>query len=486
MFGSKFAFAIFGIIVFFGFSSAANADAGKKSVMDAIDSRGETNAEIALSIWNFAELGYQERKSTQLLQDTLRDAGFSIDAGVAEIPTAFVASWGSEGPVIGILAEFDALPGISQTAAPVRQSRPGSATAHACGHHLFGAGSTAAAITIKEWLEATGTKGTIRLYGTPAEEGGAGKVYMVRAGLFDDVDAVLSWHPDDRNGVSVSSNLAVISAKFRFHGISAHAAAAPEKARSALDGVEAMTHMVNMLREHVDQEARIHYVITSGGTAPNVVPNFAEVYYYVRHPEVRELLSLWKRVISTAEGAALGTGTRVDYEIIHGEYNMLPNEVLAKLAYRNMQQIGGVTYSEQERKFARQLRESLASPALPLGSEETIQPYRVERQMGSSDLGDISWLVPLVNIQAATWVPGTSAHSWQAVAAGGTSIGTKGMQLATKVLAATAIDLYSDPKHLAKAKAELGVKRGKDFRYSAVLGDRSPPLDYRRYLGESK
>ncbi len=458
------------------------ASGTKAGVFQGIDGRREANAQIALKIWNFAELGYQEQRSSALLQETLASAGFRIEAGVADIPTAFVASWGTEGPVIGILAEFDALPGISQTADPVRQSRPGTTSAHACGHHLFGTGSAAAAIAIKQWLEESGTRGTIRLYGTPAEEGGAGKVYMVRAGLFDDVDAVLSWHPDDENAVSASSNLAVISAKFRFHGVSAHAAAAPEKARSALDGVEGMTHMVNMLREHMDQEARIHYVITAGGFAPNVVPNFAEVYFYVRHPDVGPLKELWNRVVKTAEGAAQGTGTRMDYEIIHGEYNMLPNEVLAKLAYENMSEIGGFVYSDEERAFATVLRQSLATPRLDLGSEETVQPFKTERQMGSSDLGDISWLVPLVSIRTATWVPGTSAHSWQAVAAGGMSIGIKGMQLAAKILAATAIDLYGNPQLLASARTELMKRRGTDFQYSAVLGDRAPALDYRSYL----
>lgn len=482
--GTIIAVAAYGLWAQFAFSAEADIAEFKAGVFSAIDSGEQGNGEIALSIWRYAELGYQEHQSSSLLQATLRDAGFSVEAEVAGIPTAFVASWGTGGPVIGILAEFDALPGISQEATPIRQSRPGTTNAHACGHHLLGTGSMAAAIAIKDWLETSGTEGTIRLYGTPAEEGGAGKVYMVRAGLFDDVDAVLSWHPDDENAVSASSNLAVISSKFRFHGISAHAAAAPQKARSALDGVEAMTHMVNMLREHMDQEARIHYVITAGGDAPNVVPNFAEVYFYVRHPQVRDLMKLWQRVIKTADGAATGTGTQMDYEVIHGEYNMLPNETLAKLALKNMQELGGITYSAEEKTFAAKLRESLDTPDLALGSESTVQPYKIERQMGSSDLGDISWLVPLVDVNTATWVPGTAAHSWQAAAAGGMSIGIKGMQLAAKVLAATAIDLYTEPGQLAAAKSELQGRRGDDFEYSAVLGDREPALDYRKYLGQ--
>ena len=250
-------------------------------------------------------------RSSGILQAELESAGFDVESGVAGMPTAFIASYGVGSPVIGILAEFDALPGISQQVAGERAPIPGLGAGHACGHHLFGTGSVAAAIAAKEWLEQSGTQGTIRLYGTPAEEGGAGKVYMVRAGLFDGVDTVLAWHPGDANNASPATSLANISAKFRFSGVSAHAAGAPEQGRSALDGVEAMNHMVNLMREHVSQESRIHYVITSGGSAPNVVPDFAEVYYYVRHPDVEIAKSNFDRVVQAAQGAAMGTDTEV-------------------------------------------------------------------------------------------------------------------------------------------------------------------------------
>ena len=253
-----------------------------EDVIRGIEALAEEYAGIAQQIWDYAEVGYLETRSSELLQSTLRDAGFAVEAGVAGMPTAFVGTYGSGEPIIGILAEFDALPGISQDRVPDRQAIGDKSAGHACGHHLFGTASVASAIAVKEWLDRSGTRGTIRLYGTPAEEGGAGKVYMVREGLFDDVDAVLHWHAGDRNSASASSSLANKSAKFRFHGLSAHAAGAPERGRSALDGVEAMNAMVNMLREHVPQETRIHYVITSGGAAPNVVPDFAEVYYYAR------------------------------------------------------------------------------------------------------------------------------------------------------------------------------------------------------------
>jgi aminobenzoyl-glutamate utilization protein B len=252
-----------------------------KILKNALDKKMDHYAEVAHQIWEFAEVGYQETQSTELLQAQLQAAGFSVENGVAGIPTAFVASYGSGQPVIGILAEFDALPGVSQAAVPMRQEREEVNAGHACGHHLFGTASSAAAIAIKDWLVTSGTSGTIRVYGTPAEEGGAGKVYMVREGLMDDVDAILHWHPGNENSADASSSLANKSGKFRFYGKASHASSAPDQGRSALDGVEAMNMMVNMMREHIPMESRIHYVITRGGEAPNVVPAYAEVYYYV-------------------------------------------------------------------------------------------------------------------------------------------------------------------------------------------------------------
>src|SRR6267378_1814954 len=286
-------------------------------------------SEVALQIWSAPELGYLEAKTSALLQAELKAAGFTIEPGVAGMPTAFVARAGTrEGPVIALLAEIDALPGLSQAATPERKPIPDQIAGHACGHHLFGSGSVAAAIAIKNWLQETGTKGQIRVYGTPAEEGGGGKVYMVRAGLFKDVDVALYGHPSDANNASQDRNLANTSAKFRFHGQPAHAAAAPDRGRSALDGVEAMNFMVNYMREHVPQDVRIHYVITNGGAAPNIVPEFAESFYYVRHPDPRVVADVFERVKKAAEGAALGTGTRVEHELINGVYGILTNDVL--------------------------------------------------------------------------------------------------------------------------------------------------------------
>jgi len=454
--------------------------AQKMEISRDLDARADEYFQVALKIWEWAELGYQEEKSSALLQETLTNEGFSLESGVAEIPTAFIAEYGSGLPVIGILAEFDALPGLSQKVLPVREPLVEEGTGHGCGHHLFGAASVAAAISIKDWLRNSGQSGTIRIYGTPAEEGGAGKVYLVREGLFDDVDVVLHWHPGDRNDASPKTSLANRSAKFRFYGHSSHASSAPEQGRSALDGVEAMNMMTNLLREHVPQGTRIHYVITRGGLAPNVVPDYAEVYYYVRHPYAATLEEIFPRVINAAEGAALGTSTTMDYEIIHGLHSVLPNHILARAVLANMERVGGIEYNEQEQRFAEEIRKTLDQNSIPLGSQTTIQPFKPGRSGGSTDVGDVSYMAPTAGFIAATWVPGTGAHSWQAVSAGGMSIGKKGLVLASKVIAMTAVDLVLDEELLAAATQEFEERRGSDFEYRPLLGNRPPPLDYRK------
>jgi aminobenzoyl-glutamate utilization protein B len=463
--------------------SAAELSADNQAkLIGSVDAYAPRISEVALKIWASPELGYQETKTTALLQDELRNAGFAIEAGVAGMPTAFVARAGTnDGPVIAILAEMDALPGMSQTADPDRHPIPDQIAGHACGHHLFGTGAVAAAVAIKSWLEATGTKGQIRVYGTPAEEGGGGKVYMVRAGLFRDVDVTLYWHPADANNASQDRNLATTSAKFRFHGQSAHAAAAPDRGRSALDAVEAMNFMANYMREHMPQEARIHYVITNGGTAPNIVPEFAESYYMVRHPDPRAVGELFERVVKAAEGAALGTGTTMDYELIGGDYSVLPNDVLGRVMDVNLHRVGAPVWTSAEMQFAEKLRKNLPGRNLPaLASVSEIRKYGYNGQKYSStDSGDVSWVTPLATLNTATWVPGTAAHSWQAVAAGGTSIGIKAMVVAAKTLALTGAQLLQDPALIAAAKAEFAKSRGPDFVYKPLIGEREPPLNYR-------
>ncbi|WP_297694082.1 amidohydrolase [uncultured Eudoraea sp.] len=457
-----------------------NAQLTKDEVLLEMDKKSEAYGAIAQNIWEFAEIGYLEEMSSSLLQKTLSDEGFTIKKGVAGIPTAFVAEYGSGAPIIAILGEYDALPGLSQKAVPEKSSA-GQEAGHGCGHHLFGTASAAAAIAVKNWMTAGNTKGTIRFYGCPAEEGGSGKVYMVRDGLFNDVDIALHWHPGAENEANAGAALANKSAKFRFYGISAHAAGAPEKGRSALDGVEAMNMMVNMMREHIPEEARIHYVITQGGKAPNVVPDFAEVYYYARHDQRNVVLEIFDRIAKAAEGAALGTGTTMDYELIGGTHELLPNLTLQKLMYDNLLKVGGVNYTQEEMVFADKIAKTMGSEKAALEIAENIQPYNtVGETSGSTDVGDVSFAVPTAGMGAATWVPGTPAHSWQAVAAGGTSIGKKGMMVAAKTLTLTAIDLFTSQDLVAKSKVEFLERRGSEFVYIPLLGDRPPALDYRK------
>ena len=445
-----------------------------------VEAEAERTERVAQQLWDWAELGYLEERTSGLMMEELAGEGFAITGGIAEIPTAFVAEWGQGGPVIAILAEMDALPGINQSAAATRDPIEGKHAGHACGHNLFGAGSLTAAIAVKNWLEATGTPGRVRLYGTPAEEGGSGKVYMTRAGMFDDVDIAIHWHADDENSAAARTSLANRSAKFRFTGVSAHAAGAPERGRSALDGVEAMNMMANMMHEHIPQDARMHYVVTAGGNAPNVVPDFAENFYYVRHPDPDGVEEIWARLENAARGAALGTGTEVEWEVIHGNNPLLVNETLARVMDKKLRQVGGVQYTAEERAWAEQIQESLGDAAKPLESAAQIGPYNKSLGYGSTDVGDVSWATPTVGVRTATWVPGTSAHSWQAVAASGHSIGYKGTMVAAKAMTLMAVELFTNPELRAAARAEFDEARGPDYQYRSLLGDRAPPLDYRK------
>ncbi|HCD86922.1 MAG TPA: amidohydrolase, partial [Algoriphagus sp.] len=388
--------------------------AQEKTILNSLDQKAEFYGAISKLIWSNPELGYLETESSELLQKTLKDAGFSVKTGVADIPTAFVAEFGSGAPVVGIMAEFDALPGVSQKAVPFREPVVEGGAGHACGHHLFGTASVAAGIAVKDWMQQNKITGTIRVYGTPAEEGGGGKVYMARAGLMEDVDAMLHWHPGSKNDASASSSLANISTKFRFYGEASHAAAAPDRGKSALDGVEAMNFMVNLLREHVPQETRMHYVITRGGEAPNVVPAFAESYHYVRHPDARVVKEIFAKMVAAAEGAAQGTQTKMEYEVINGVYNLLPNETLSRIMYKNLQMVGGLKYSPEETKFAQDIIKTFPSGVITSPEDaQKIAPFEVNEKGsgGSTDVGDVSWLVPTAGLNVATWVPGTSAHT---------------------------------------------------------------------------
>jgi aminobenzoyl-glutamate utilization protein B len=449
-----------------------------QEILTSLDKEADRYANIALTIWDYAEMGYQEEKSSALLQKTLAEEGFIIKKAVAGIPTAFIAEYNNGGPVIAILGEYDALPGLSQKALAYKVSN-GKRAGHACGHHLFGTASAAAAISLKNYVKKNKIKGTVRFYGCPAEEGGSGKVYMTRAGLFNDVDVALHWHAGSGNSANPRPALANKSAKFRFYGRSAHAAAAPQEGRSALDAVEAMNYMTNLMREHMETSSRIHYVITRGGEAPNVVPDFAEVYYYSRHPKRNEVIKLFDRIVKAAEGAAMGTGTTMDFEMIGGTHDLLYVPSLQKRVHKNFQTIGGYDYSSKEMAFAKEISNTLGKP-LNMEYVNGIEPYDINAKAGgSTDVGDVSYTVPTAGLRAATWVPGTPAHSWQAVAAGGTSIGSKGLMIAAKALTLTGMQLFDDPAIIETTKKEFLQIRGENFQYIPLLGDREPALDYR-------
>jgi len=435
------------------------------------------------SIWANPELGFLEKISSGLLQTQLKANGFTVEAGVGGMPTAFIATYGSGNPVIGILAEFDALPGLSQDTVPFRKALIENGNGQGCGHHVFGVGSTAGAIAIRQWLEKTGTKGTIKVFGSPAEEGGGGKVYLVREGLFKEVDVVLDWHPSTQNGVSRGTGLAIQMIDYSFFGKASHASGAPEKGRSALDGVEGFDYLVNMMREHIPSNARVHYVITNGGEAPNVVPAFAKVSYYIRSPKRKDLNELINRINKAAEGAALGTETKVKSEIIAGFYEKLPNNTLSKQLQKNLEIVGGVKYDVRERAFAEKIIKEIGLSPDSLKKVATVEPWKEIPEKsaaeGSSDVGDVSWNVPTASFGTAAFIPGSGGHSWENVASSGTTIGTKALLNAAKVFSLTAIDLFTNPELVSSIKKEFNLKRGTDFKYEPLVGKRAPALDYR-------
>ena len=427
-------------------------------------------------IWEFSEVGLKEVRSSAAMQEFLRSQGFEVKSGVAGMPTAFVASWGSGKPVIGILAEFDALPGVSQEAAPERKAREGVDAGHACGHSVFGAASAGAACAAKSVLEARKLPGTIRLYGTPAEETAIGKQYMLLDGWFDDADIVLSWHVRDLSFADYAYTKAVVSAKFRFHGIAAHASRDPEQGRSALDAVELMDVGANFLREHVKEDTRIHYVITNGGGQPNVVPPEAEVWYYLRANRHADVERYFERLKKIAEGAALMTETTWDLRIDSDAHEVLPNHALALLLDRNLRYVGPPKFNEEETAFARKVQEPLErKPAAPLSLVIEPVPDKPDQITSSTDIGDVSWRVPVGTISVCAAALGTPAHSWQWAATTGMSIGEKGLSVAAKTLAASALELFTSPEQLEAARKDFhAVRDPLQFVTLVPVGQKAP------------
>jgi aminobenzoyl-glutamate utilization protein B len=451
-----------------GWGARADDAPSLADTLARMDAQAEHFGQIAQRIWELAEVGYRETASAALLRDDLRMAGFEIDDGVAGMPTAFVATWGRGRPLVGILGEYDALPGLSQEAAAAKRPRVPGAAGHGCGHNLLGTASVMAAIAVRDGLLARQAPGTVRFYGTPAGELGGAKVSMLRSGLFSDLDVALAWHPADRNQALGSGTLAMIDGRFRFRGQGAHAG------RSALEAVRLTSEAVARLREQVPQEARLHSEPSNGGAAADG----AALSVVARHPEQPSLDRIWERVAAGARAAAAATGTTLEEEIVGASANVLPNQALAKLIDQNLRKAGGIRYSAEEQAFAETLRRTLAlDKPLPLGSQEAIQPLETGYVAASTDVGDVSWVVPTGGLTTAAYVPGTTGHSWQATACAGSSIGRKGMVLAAKALALTALDLLLDPQQVAAARADFQAGKAGSEHRSRLPAAARPPLD---------
>jgi len=467
----------------------------KEFAIEWIEENKERIIRVSDAIWEFAELGLREFKSSKLLADELERHGFRVERGVAGMPTAFVATWGSGKPVIGIMGEYDALPGLSQKVVPWREPLVPGAPGHGCGHNIHGASGTAAAVAVKVAMEREGLEGTVKFFGCPAEENFGGKVFMVRDGLFEGVDAVLSHHPGTMNAVTLKSSLAVSSVRFHFHGKAAHASASPEEGRSALDAVQLMNIGVEFMREHVPQDARIHYVVERGGGQPNIVPEYARAWYYIRAPEWEEVERIYSWVVDIARGAALMTQTRVEVEFLGGVYNLIPNRVLAELVVKNMREVGLPQYSEEDLAFAREIAKTIPLEAKidqlrrsgrpgweklvdKLIDDEVPDPWgEGEIMHASTDVADVSWQAPTLEFSTATWILGTPGHSWQAVAQSAAGVGHKALIFASKVMAASAIDLLTKPELIERAKGEQRRRlAGRAYRSPLPPGFK-PPLD---------
>ena len=436
------------------------------------------------AIWEFAEVGLQEHRSSALLIERLKAAGFQVKTGVADMPTAFVATYGSSTPVIGILAEYDALPDLSQKVSPTPEPLEAGKPGHGCGHSGLGAGALGAAIAVKQAMEQHRIAGTVRLYGTPAEETTIGKVYMQLAGAFDDLDVCLHWHPSSKNEAWNGGSKALVSAKFTFTGLSAHASGNPDQGRSALDGVELMNVGVNFAREHVKEDARFHYVVTSGGGQPNVVPASATVWYFTRADDHKDVERYFAWLQEIARGAALMSQTKLSMAIDTDCHELIPNTPLAELMHKNLSRIAPPKFTAEENAFATRLQAPLIEQfgttfKMPL--DDSVHPLAAtpEKTKGSTDVGDISWHVPTVGLRTACFPVGSPGHCWQNVASIRSTIGDKGTIYAAQVLACTALDLFQNPPLIAAAKKDFD-ERMKDRKYTTLIPTgQKPPAKIR-------
>jgi len=467
------------LLLTIGFSQAQenkSIPANKQTVLNSIAQQEKDLISISDKVWAAAEIAMKEYQSAKVLSDYAEQKGFKVTRNVAEIPTAFIAEYGSGKPIIGILGEFDALPGLSQKAIPYKEALKADAAGHGCGHNMFGTASLGAAVAIKDLIAAGKLKGTVRFYGTPAEEDLAGKVYMARAGVFNDLDVCLDWHPDYENKANMQSSQAIVSYTVLFKGKSAHAAADPWNGKSALDAAELFNIGMNFMREHVKPSVRIHYVYKQAGNVPNVIPDVASVWLWIRDSKRSGVAEVEERMKEVAKGAAQMTRTQVEFQMENGLYELLVNETGAKALHKNMQLVGPIVYTEQEKAFADKIMKEYGNEVLGIdGSVKPLETKREDPPGGSTDVGDVSYIVPEITLNATTAPYKSPWHSWVVVACGGMSIGHKGMLFAAKSLGTTMVDLFENESLRKEIRAEFEKKKGNEV-WKAMLPDGPPPV----------
>ena len=449
----------------------------KEAIIASVEKHEANLIEISDEIWALAETAFEENKSAKLLADYAEKQGFKVERGVAGMPTAFVATYGSGSPVISVLGEFDALPGISQKALPTKNPLNEGAAGHGCGHNLFGAASLGAAIAIKEQIENGTLKGTVKFMGTPSEEKYFGKIWMVNAGLWNDVDVNISWHPSANIEAGVQSSLALVDFKIEFFGQAAHASADPWNGRSASDALEIYTTGINYYREHVKPTVRMHYHIQDGGQVVNVVPDYSRLWMRVRDTKRSGMMPVYERVMKMAEGAAIMANVDYKVSLISGIYEVLVNREGGQIMQSNLELLGPIEYTDEEIAFGKKIQESTGKKQV--GMDSTIKPLLETREHpggGSTDVGDVSWNVANINLSVTTAPKGTPWHSWAVVACGGMSIGHKGLTYASKAMAMTMADLFENPDMVAKVKAEYIERKG-DEVYKAIIPEGPPPIN---------
>ncbi len=455
--------------------SAQKLNSNKKAVIASVEAHKQNLIKISDSIWALAETAFNESKSAEVLATYAEENGLQVTRGVADIPTAFTATYGSGKPVISILGEFDALPGLSQKTVPAKNPVVEGAPGHGCGHNMFGAASLGAAIAIKEQIETGKLKGTVKFLGTPAEEKYFAKVWMVEAGLWDDVDVNISWHPSSRIEADVQSGLSLIDFIVEFYGQAAHASSDPWNGRSASDALELYTTGINYYREHIKPTSRIHYHIQDGGQVVNVVPDYSKIWVRVRDPKRKIMLPTYEHVKKMAEGAAIMANVDYKISLVSGIYETLVNRTGGEIMQKNLELLGSISYTHEEIEYGKAIQKATGKPEI--GMDSKIVPMRETEENpggGSTDVGDVSWNVPNINLRVTVAPKDTPWHSWAVVACGGMSIGHKGMIYASKAMAMTMVDLFESPKLVEKVKEEFNARKG-DEKYKAMI-DGPPPI----------